>query len=363
MSTTQDAISGGTMTTDIGTRALPTPTMRPVHERPLLEVQGLQKHFAIPGSGFGRKAGTVVKAVDGLDFTLQRGSMLGVVGESGCGKSTTGRVLAGLERMTAGNITFDGKQRVDRDGITGRRDLAALRRRVQMIFQDPLASLDPRMTVGQSIAEPLAAQKLGTPAEREERVSMLLQRVGLAPDMAARYPIQFSGGQRQRIGIARALAIGPDLVIADEPTSALDVSVRAQVVNLMKDLQQDLGLAFIFISHDMATVRYLCDQVLVMYLGRVMERGSRADVFGDPRHPYTRALLSAVPEPDPVRESQREHIMLSGDLPSPANPPTGCRFSTRCPMATDLCREQSPEITQPTPGHFVACHFAEAFAA
>jgi oligopeptide/dipeptide ABC transporter ATP-binding protein len=345
------------MSTDVESSSAPMPRMKPVHDRPLLEVYGLQKHFPIKGGlGKGKK---VVKAVDGLDFTVKRGAMLGVVGESGCGKSTTGRVLAGLETMTGGEIVFDGTQRVDSLGRAGRRDLAALRRRVQMIFQDPLASLDPRMTVGESIAEPLAAQGLGTAAERKARVASLLQRVGLAPEMADRFPIQFSGGQRQRIGIARALAIGPDLVIADEPTSALDVSVRAQVVNLMKDLQADLGLAFIFISHDMATVRYLCDEVLVMYLGRVMERGSRDDIFSNPMHPYTRALLSAVPEPDPVRESKREQILLSGDLPSPANPPAGCRFSTRCPMATDLCRSTAPDITMPTPGHFVACHYAD----
>jgi oligopeptide transport system ATP-binding protein len=351
------------MSTDVATTSFPAPQLAPVHDRPLLEVYGLQKYFPISGGSFGRKGNGVVKAVDGLDFTLRRGSMLGVVGESGCGKSTTGRVLAGLERMTGGEIVFDGKQRVDREGVAGRKDLAALRRRVQMIFQDPLASLDPRMTVGASIAEPLAAQKIGTPAERKARVATLLQRVGLAPEMAERYPVQFSGGQRQRIGIARALAIGPDLVIADEPTSALDVSVRAQVVNLMKDLRDDLGLAFIFISHDMATVRYLCDEVLVMYLGRVMERGSRDDIFSNPHHPYTKALLSAVPEPDPVRESQREQIMLSGDLPSPANPPAGCRFSTRCPRATELCHIEAPEITEPSPGHYVACHYADAGAA
>ena len=344
------------MTTDVESPSGPMPQITPVHGAALLEVYGLQKHFPVKG-GFG-KAKKLVKAVDGIDLTIRRGAMLGVVGESGCGKSTTGRVLAGLETMTGGEIVFIGKQRVDRQGRAGRKDLAALRRRVQMIFQDPLASLDPRMTVGESIAEPLAAQGLGTATERKARVASLLGRVGLTPEMADRFPIQFSGGQRQRIGIARALAVGPDLVIADEPTSALDVSVRAQVVNLMKELQADLGLAFIFISHDMATVRYLCDDVLVMYLGRVMERGSRDDIFSNPLHPYTKALLSAVPEPDPVRESQREQILLSGDLPSPANPPAGCRFSTRCPIATDLCRRTSPESIEATPGHFVACHYA-----
>ncbi|MCW2527752.1 MAG: Peptide transporter substrate-binding protein [Pseudonocardiales bacterium] len=344
------------MTTDAPTFSAPLPDIEPAHPVPLLEVYGLQKHYPIRG-GFGRNK-KVVKAVDGVDFTVRRGAMLGIVGESGCGKTTTGRVLAGLETMTGGEVVFAGRQRVDEVGRAGRRDLAALRRRVQLIFQDTHASLDPRMTVGESIAEPLAAQGLGTAAERAARVASLLQRVGLTPEMGRRYPFQFSGGQRQRIGIARALAVGPELVIADEPTSALDVSVRAQVVNLMKDLRDDLGLSFIFISHDMATVRYLCDEVLVMYLGRVMERGTRDDIFSNPLHPYTKALLAAVPEPDPVRESARKLIPLYGDLPSPMNPPTGCRFSTRCPLATDRCRTEDPAMLEPTPGHFAACHYA-----
>lgn len=326
---------------------------KPVHDRPLLEVMGLTKHFTV---GRGRTR-AVVRAVDGLDLTIRRGDTVGIVGESGCGKTTTGRVLAGLESPTGGEIVVDGRQRVDESTRASRRDLRSLRRRIQMIFQDPLASLDPRIPVGESIVEALATQKIGTPQERRARAVALLQRVGLSAAMADRYPAEFSGGQRQRIGIARALAVGPDLVIADEPTSALDVSVRAQVVNLMRDLRDDLGVAFLFISHDMATVRYLCDEVVVMYLGRVMERAPREALFGEPKHPYTQALLAAVPVPDPVREAQRERVVLSGDLPSPVAPPPGCRFSTRCPLATDLCRTNEPELTPLPGGRAAACHY------
>ncbi len=330
---------------------------RPPHDRALLEMLDVTKHFEVRGQGL-RRNRPVVRAVEDVSFTVRRGQVLGVVGESGCGKSTTGRLIAGLETATAGSIVFDGREvRPGKENRTSRRELRDLRRRVQMVFQDPLASLDPRMTVGASIAEPLTVQRLGTAAERRERVADLLTRVGLAPDMAGRFPAQFSGGQRQRIGIARALAIGPDLIVADEPTSALDVSVRAQVVNLLQDLQRDTGVALLFISHDMSTIRYLCDDVVVMYLGKVMEVAPKDEIFNQPRHPYTQALLSAVPIPEPEQESKREQILLSGERPSVTNPPPGCRFSTRCPMATDRCRTQEPVLREVGQAK-VACHYA-----
>lgn len=328
---------------------------------PLLQVRGLKKHFPSSGGLFSRSR-RVVRAVDGVDLTLERGETLGLVGESGCGKTTTGRVLVRLDGPTEGQILLDGfdytRNLTSRPmrSMRTKAGLSAYRRRVQMVFQDPLASLDPRMSIGASIAEPLTVQRIGSRAERKERVSELMQQVGLAPEMAARYPSQFSGGQRQRIGIARALAVKPDVIIADEPTSALDVSVRAQVVNLLSDLQDQLGLAFIFISHDMSTVRFISDHIAVMYLGKIMESAPSADLFARPQHPYTRALLSAIPIPDPVREAQRLPLLLEGDLPSPSNPPSGCRFSTRCPLVQDICREVPPDLEEKAPRHQVACH-------
>jgi len=332
--------------------------MRPSASTPLLQVTGLKKHFPTGGGFFSRKK-RVVRAVDGVDLTLRRGETLGLVGESGCGKTTTGRVLVRLDDPTEGQILLDGVDYTKNQGVRSTRPNAgikAYRRRVQMVFQDPLASLDPKMTVGTSIAEPITVQRIGTRAERKERVAELLEQVGLSPTMADRYPSQFSGGQRQRIGIARALAVKPDIIIADEPTSALDVSVRAQVVNLLSDLQDDLGLAFIFISHDMSTVRFISDHIAVMYLGQIMETAPAEELFARPQHPYTRALLSAIPIPDPVREQERVPLLLEGDLPSPANPPSGCRFSTRCPLVQDVCREISPVLEEKAPRHQVACH-------
>ncbi|TAK77381.1 MAG: ATP-binding cassette domain-containing protein [Dehalococcoidia bacterium] len=318
---------------------------------PLLRVRGLHKHFVRGRSLFGATQKRV-RAVDGVDLEVQRGETLGIVGESGCGKTTTGRVLVGLEEPTAGDVLLEGTNYFDTAAT-----VKAYRRRVQMVFQDPMASLDPRMTVGTSIAEPLTVQKIGTRADRRERVSALLQQVGLTAEMADRFPSQFSGGQRQRLGIARALAVAPDVVVADEPTSALDVSVRAQVVNLLRDLQDQLGVAYVFISHDLSTVRFISDRIAVMYLGKIMEDAPAEELFARPQHPYTRALLSAIPIPDPTREAQRERLLLEGDLPSPSNPPTGCRFNTRCPIATDRCREEEPMLDAKAPGHRVACHF------
>ncbi|MEZ4503273.1 MAG: ABC transporter ATP-binding protein [Dehalococcoidia bacterium] len=325
---------------------------------PLLEVKGLKKHFISGRSWFGGPTKRV-RAVDGVDLTLKRGETLGLVGESGCGKTTTGRMLVQLDSPTEGRILLDGVDYLSSLGITAVRkqaDIKAYRRRVQMIFQDPMASLDPKMSIGASIAEPLTVQRIGSREERRARVEELMDQVGLDPTTADRYPGQFSGGQRQRVGIARALAVGPDLVVADEPTSALDVSVRAQVVNLLRDLQSKLGLAYVFISHDMSTVRFISDRVAVMYLGLIMEEAPADDLFANPQHPYTRALLSAIPVPDPKLEAKRESFLLEGDLPSPENPPPGCRFNTRCPLATDRCREEVPVLEEKAPGHRVACH-------
>jgi len=330
--------------------------MRRKNGNPLLEVSGLKMHFPITkGIIFQRQVGAI-KAVDGIDFTMYKGETLGLVGESGCGKSTTGRAILQLYRPTEGNVVFEGKDLTKTKG----EDLRKMRRRMQMIFQDPYASLNPRMTVGSIIGEPLEVHGIGsTKRERQERVQELLKTVGLNPYFVNRYPHEFSGGQRQRIGVARALAVNPAFIVCDEPISALDVSIQAQIINLLEDLQDNLELTYLFIAHDLSVVRHISDRIAVMYLGKIVELATRDELYANPMHPYTQALLSAVPIPDPVVETQRKRIILEGDVPSPANPPKGCNFSTRCPRVMDVCREKDPEFIEHTPGHWVACYLYE----
>ncbi len=317
---------------------------------PLLEVEGLTRHFAVKrGLIFSRDAG-VVRAVDGVSFRLDRGETLALVGESGCGKSTTARLVLRLIEPTAGAIRFEG---TDITAMTGE-PLRSLRKRLQIVFQDPFASLNPRMTVGDILEEPLIVHGIGDAGARKDRVAMLLRQVGLAAYHAQRYPHEFSGGQRQRIGIARALAVEPALIVCDEPVSALDVSVQAQVINLLKDLQRALGLSYLFIAHDLAVVKHMADRVAVMYLGQIVEIGPVAALFANPRHPYTRTLLAAIPRPDPRRTHAQ--AVATGDVPSPMNPPGGCRFHTRCSMAVDRCRTDLPALAAVGDGHAAACH-------
>lgn len=321
----------------------------------LLEVAGLTKHFPVKRGAFGFVSGHV-RAVDGVDFELRAGETLAIVGESGCGKSTVGRLVLRLLEPTAGSVRFEGEDLLALSDSAMR----ARRQRLQVIFQDPYASLNPRMTVGAMLAEPLMLHGLaGTDAARRARVGELLDLVGLRPDHARRYPHEFSGGQRQRLAIARALAVEPKLIVADEPVSALDVSIQAQVVNLLEDLQDELGLTYVLIAHDLSVVRHVSDRVAVMYLGRIMEIGDAASVYGRPMHPYTVALLSAVPVPDPTRVGKRERILLTGDVPSPLNPPAACRFHTRCWKAQEICGVETPPMVELEPGHQVACHFPE----
>jgi oligopeptide/dipeptide ABC transporter ATP-binding protein len=322
----------------------------------LLRVDNLVKHFPIMRGVFQKQVGAV-RAVDGVSFEVKHGETLGLVGESGCGKSTTGRAILQLYRPTSGNVYYDG---VDLTKLKGE-ELRKMRRKMQMIFQDPYASLNPRMTVGQIIREPLLVHGITTAAEADTRVKELLDLVRLNPAFSARYPHEFSGGQRQRIGIARALALQPSFIVCDEPISALDVSIQAQVVNLLEELQAEFGLTYLFIAHDLSMVRHISDRVAVMYLGVVVELTTRDELYANPLHPYSQALLSAVPVPDPLVESTRKRTILVGDVPSPANPPSGCRFRTRCPIAESICAEQRPEFREIKPGHFVACFFAERF--
>jgi peptide/nickel transport system ATP-binding protein len=324
---------------------------------PLLRVQGLQVHFPIKGGLFFDKTVGHVRAVDGVDLAIERGSTYGLVGESGCGKSTLGRAILRLVEPTAGEVLFDGTDVASLNGEPLRR----MRRRMQMVFQDPLGSLDPRQSVESLLSEPLRAHGLGGGTQGiAEKIRGLLDAVGLPSAALRRYPHEFSGGQRQRIGIARAIALEPDLLIADEPVSALDVSVQAQVLNLLEELQEQLGLTYLVIAHDLAVVRHISDVVGVMYLGSVVEQAPADDLYEEPLHPYTRALMSAVPVPDPVVEENRERILLAGDLPSPANPPSGCRFHTRCPWRQETrCDDEVPVLRELAPGRLVSCHWAE----
>jgi len=320
--------------------------------RPLVEVRDLRKYFPIHSGVLRRHTGDV-KAVDGVSFDILEGETLGLVGESGCGKSTVGRTLLRLYEVTSGSVVIAGTD----VSTLGPEALRRIRPQMQMVFQDPQASLNPRMTLAAIIGEPLEEHTALTRAERLARVHELMDQVGLNRAFANRYPHEFSGGQRQRIGIARALALNPRFIVCDEPIAALDVSIQAQVVNLLEDLQDRLGLTYLFISHDLSMVRHIANRVAVMYLGRIAELSPRDALYADPLHPYAKALLSAVPEPDPARESLRRRVILKGDVPSPANPPRGCSFSTRCPQVQPICREVAPDLIQVSPGRQVACHF------
>ena len=313
------------------------------HKAQLVDVRGLVKHFPVEGSD------DVVRAVDGVSFEILRGETLGLVGESGCGKSTVGRCLLRLIEPTKGEVLFEGRKMLE----MGKRELRELRREMQIVFQDPYASLNPRMKVRDIVGEPLVIHKVGTKSDRRERVAGLLRRVGLDPAFMDRFPHEFSGGQRQRIGVARTLALEPKLIVADEPVSALDVSVQAQVVNLLQDLQKEFGLTYLFISHGLAVVEHISTRVAVMYLGRIVEVAPAAELYEHPLHPYTQALLSAIPIPDP--KQKRKRIILQGDVPTPINPPSGCRFRTRCPIAIADCAHIDPDLREVTPGHTVAC--------
>ena len=335
---------------------LPAAAAIPVERAPagdmILEVRNLVKYFPVGGGGIFGKALGWIRAVDGVSFSIRRGETLGLVGESGCGKTTTGRCILQLERPTSGEVIFEGR---DLSRLSPA-ELRAVRRKIQVIFQDPYSSLNPRMTVGQIIAEPMAVHGIVPDRQaRKARVPELLSRVGILPSMADRYPHELSGGQRQRVGVARALAMEPSLIVCDEPVSALDVSIQAQIINLLEDLQAEFHLTYLFVAHDLSVVRHISDRVAVMYLGKIVEIADRQALYEDPLHPYTKALLSAVPIPDPVVEAAREHVVLRGEVPSPLNPPSGCVFHPRCPIAIPECSGAVPELREIRPGHRAAC--------
>jgi len=326
-----------------------------VETTPLVQVHNLKKYFPITRGVIVQRHVGDVKAVDDVSFDIRKGETLGLVGESGSGKTTVGRTMLRLYEPTEGQMVFDGTDMMDLKGS----ELRHMRRRMQMIFQDPYASLNPRMTVGSIVAEPLEVHAVAHGKEKRERVQELLRLVGLNPYFVNRYPHEFSGGQRQRIGIARALALDPDFIVCDEPISSLDVSIQAQVVNLLEELQGRLGLTYLFIAHDLSMVRHISDRMAVMYLGKIMELTDRDEIYLNPLHPYTKALMSAVPVPDPLVEEKRQRVILEGDIPSPSNPPAGCNFSTRCPVAIDVCFEAEPEFIEVKKGHFCACHLVK----
>ena len=339
------------MTTDTTTTAAGT---KAAIGETLLEVENLEMYFPVTAGFLVQKKVADVRAVDDISFHVKRGETLGLVGESGCGKSTTGRAILQLHRPTGGTVMFDGEDLT----LLGGNELRSFRRRMQMIFQDPYSSLNPRMSVGSIVAEPMVIHGLYKGQERKERVEYILNAVGLNPYFAGRYPHEFSGGQRQRIGIARALAVEPDFLVCDEAVSALDVSIQAQIINLLEDLQQEFNLTYLFIAHDLAVVRHISDRVAVMYLGKMMEVADSLELYQNPLHPYTKALLSAVPITDPEVERSRERIILTGDVPSPLRPPPGCVFNTRCPIVIDECRERVPEWHEIATDHWVSCHRA-----
>ncbi len=329
-------------------------TAAPKSTKTLVEVRDLYKYFPIHAGLLSRHVGDV-KAVDGVDFSISAGETLGLVGESGSGKTTIGRVILQLLKASKGEVIFNGQNIVD----LPRGELRKLRKEMQVIFQDPFASLNPRMTVGDIVSEPLKIHHIATGKAAQDRVQELLRLVGLQPYHANRYPHEFSGGQRQRVGIARALAVNPKFIVCDEPVSALDVSIQAQVINLLEDLQQQLGLTYLFIAHDLSVVRHISTRIAVMYVGKIMELANRDDLYENPLHPYTQSLLSAIPIPDPHVEKRRKRIVLTGDIPSPVAPPSGCRFHTRCPVAFDRCKTEIPAFNEYRPGHFAACHWVE----
>jgi len=326
----------------------------------LVEVRDLKMYFPVSSGLLFQRTVANIKAVDGVSFDIKKGETLGLVGESGCGKTTTGRCILQLYKPTEGSIKFDDQELMG----MGSRQLRSMRREMQVIFQDPYSSLNPRMTAGNIIGEPLVVHGLvENKAEYRERVASLLQNVGLNPYMADRFPHEFSGGQRQRIGVARALSVSPKFIVADEPVSALDVSIQAQIVNLLEDLQNEFNLTYLFIAHDLSVVRHISDRVGVMYLGHIVEMADRNEIYVNPSHPYTKALLSAVPIPDPVVDAQRERVLLTGEVPSPLNPPSGCVFHPRCPIATDDCAQVTPELREVGPNHFSACIRADGYGA